>query len=271
MKKLLIVLWFMVARIFLCGNALALETYIPHITGGEPGWTDYLQVNNNTSSSADFTLTLYDGGNQIYSNVFSVGGLSRSQIQLNTLHPYAETGVITYTESGLVFRVSYNNSGGGIAEFMTIDTLGSKVGLYFSDFTSFVQWKGAAIANMGSTPADVTLYAIGGGSILGTQTTTIAPKTRAVGIHSVWFSSLNLSQVESIVAVTGSSSLCGIAIERRHSSNPLAVHTFDPASNFYPQGGAPDPLIGNFRFVYTIISTWTDRITLDTKQRYKNV
>ncbi len=169
MKKLLIVLLFVAAGAFLCGNALALETYIPHITGGESGgWTDYLQVNNNTLSPANFTLTLYNDGNQIYSNVFSVGGLSRSQIELKALHPSAGTGVITYTESGLVFRVSYNNSSGGIAEFMTIDTLESTVGLYFSDFTSFVQWKGAAIANMGSTPADVTLYAIGGGSILGT-------------------------------------------------------------------------------------------------------
>ena len=92
---------------------MPLTTYIPHITGGETGWTDYLQVNNNTSSSANFTLTLYNGGNQIYSNVFSVGGLSRSQIELKALHPDAETGVITYTESGLVFRVSYNNAGRG--------------------------------------------------------------------------------------------------------------------------------------------------------------
>ena len=235
MKKVLIVLLFVVAGAFICGNALAITTYIPHITGGETGWTDYLQVNNNTSSSANFTLTLYNGGNQIYSHVFSVGGLSRSQIEMKALHPSAETGVITYTESGLVFRVSYNNLSGGIAEFKTIDALGSKVGLYFSDFTSFVQWKGAAIANMGPTPADVTLYAIGGGSILGTHTITIAAKTKAVGIHSVWFSSLNLSQVESIVAVTSSSSLCGIAIS---GDTALSRLLFTPATpvNF----SAPD-------------------------------
>jgi hypothetical protein len=41
MKKLLIVLLFVVAGTFFCGTALALETYIPHITGGETGWTDY--------------------------------------------------------------------------------------------------------------------------------------------------------------------------------------------------------------------------------------
>ena len=89
---------------------------------------------------------------------------------------------------------------------------------------------------MGSTPADVTLYAIGGGSILGTHTMTIAPKAKAVGIHSVWFSSLNLSQVESIVAVTGSSSLCGIAIGGDIAQTRLLFTPATPVSNFYSPG-----------------------------------
>jgi len=233
MKKVLIALLFVVAGTFVSGNALAFTAYIPHITAGENNWTDYLQANNNTSFSANFTLTLYNGGGiQIYSNVFSAGGLSRSQIQLKALHPDAETGVITYTESGLIFRVSYNNIGGGIAEFKAIDTLGSNIGLYFSDFTSFVQWKGAAIANMGSAPAVVTLHAFGGGAILGTHTVAIAPKTKAVGVHSAWFSSLNLSQVESIIAVTDSSSLCGIAIGGDIAQTRLLFTLATPVSNF---------------------------------------
>jgi len=180
MKKLLIVLLFVVARTFLCGNVLALETYIPQITGGSADWTDYLQVNNNAPSTATFTLTLYGStGAQIYSQSHSVGGHSRSQIELKALNSSAATGEITYTEAGLVFRVSYESMAGGVAEFKTIDTLGSNIGFYFSDFTTLVQWKGSAIANMGSSPADVTLYAIGGGSILGTHTMMIAAKTKA--------------------------------------------------------------------------------------------
>ena len=89
---------------------------------------------------------------------------------------------------------------------------------------------------MGSTPADVTLYAIGGGSILGTHTMTIAPKTKAVGIHSAWFSSLNLSQVESIIAVTGSSSLCGIAIGGDMALSRLLFTPATPVSNFSTPG-----------------------------------
>jgi plastocyanin len=255
MKKILAVLLFVFAWTLLCGKALALSTYIPHITSGENNWTDYLQINNNTPSAASFTVNLYSNGIQIYSQVLSVGGLSRSQIELKALNPNAETGIITYTEPGLVFRVSYKNTGGGVAEFRTIDTLGSDIGFCFSDFTTFVQWKGLAIANMGTTPENVTLYAIGGsvqgsgGSILGTHTETIAPKDKIVGVHSVWFS-VDLSQIESIVAVTGSPSLCGIAISGETAlSRPL----FTPAtvvSNFNPISGSVtvDVSIGDFFF-----------------------
>ncbi|MHB8772120.1 MAG: hypothetical protein ACYC7J_14090 [Syntrophales bacterium] len=243
MRKTLMVPLFAVAGMFLCGNALALSTHIPHITGGETDWTDYLQVNNNTLSLADFTLTLYNNGNQIYSQTLSVGALSRSQIQLKALNPNAETGIITYTEPGLVFRVSYNSSAGGIAEFRTIDTLGSNVGFYFSDFTDFVQWKGAAIANMGTTPAQLTLYALGGssqgggGAILSTKTETINPMDKIVGIHSAWFSRVSLGQIESIVAVTSSSSLCGIAIGGDMALSRLLFTPATPLSSFNPQPG----------------------------------
>jgi hypothetical protein len=98
MKKLLAVLLFVISGTFLCGNALALDTYIPHITTGANDWTDYLQVNNNASSPATFTLTLYGStGAEIYSQSHSVGGRSRSQIQLKALNSSAASGKINYT------------------------------------------------------------------------------------------------------------------------------------------------------------------------------
>ncbi|MHB9096651.1 MAG: hypothetical protein ACYC5X_02395 [Syntrophales bacterium] len=239
MKKLLIVLLFMVSGTFLCGNALALETYIPHITTGANEWTDYLQANNNASSTATFTLTLYGStGAQVYSQSHSVGGRSRSQIELKALNSSAATGKITYTETGLVFRVSYASLSGGVAEFKTIDTLGSNIGFYFSDFTSLVQWKGMAIANMGTTNADVTFYALGGGTILQTQTETIAPNAKLLGnnFNLSWLSGLALSQIESIIAVAGSSSLCGIAISGDTVLSRLLFTPAIPVSNFTPQG-----------------------------------
>jgi hypothetical protein len=129
---------------------------------------------------------------------------------------------------------------GGVAEFKTIDTLNSSIGHYFSDFVSFVEWKGVAIANMGTTSAEVTLYALGrsiqgsGGAILGTFALVIPPKDKIVGFHSAWFSSVELSQIESIVAVTSSQSLCGITIVGDFA---LARLLFTPAAlvtNFNP-------------------------------------
>ena len=62
MRKSMAVFVFLIAGVFLCGNACALETFIPHVTYGSPDWDDYLQANNNTSADASFTLTLYGGG-----------------------------------------------------------------------------------------------------------------------------------------------------------------------------------------------------------------
>ncbi len=74
MKKSIAMLIPVIALIFLCGSALALDTYIPHITTGADDWTDYLQVNNNASSTATFTLPLYDlTGAQIYSQSLGRG------------------------------------------------------------------------------------------------------------------------------------------------------------------------------------------------------
>lgn len=251
MMKSLAVLLIAVAAIILCGNASALTTYIPHITGGEPNWTDYLQVNNNAHSAASFTLALYNNGTQVYSQVLSIGGLSRSLIDLKALNPDAETAMITYTESGLVFRVSYQSSSGGLAEFRTIDGLGSDIGLYFSDFTALVQWKGLAIANMGSTPAEATLYALGkssqgsGGSVLGSQTVTIPARDKIVGVHSTWFGTVPLSQVESIVAVTGAPSLCGIAICGDSTLSRLLFTPAIPVVNFITEGDCSS-VVGNW-------------------------
>jgi hypothetical protein len=239
MKKILAIFLYVVVTAIFCGNAFALDTYIPHITTGGNDWTDYLQVNNNASSTATFILTLYGStGAQIYSHSHSVGGHSRSQIELKALNSSAATGKITYTDAGLVFRVSYESLAGGVAEFKTIDTLGSNIGFYFSDFTTLVQWKGAAIANMGTTSAGVTFYALGGssggsgGSILATHTETIAPKAKLIGnnLNFSWLSGLDLNNIESIVAVTDSSSLCGIAISGDMALSRLLFTPATPVS-----------------------------------------
>jgi hypothetical protein len=268
MKRSLVAFLFVVTGMVLCGNVLALDTYIPHITTGSNDWTDYLQLNNNASSTATFTLTLYSSsGAQIYNQTHSVGARSRSQIALKTLNASAATGKITYSETGLVFRVSYESAGGGVAEFKTIDTLGSNIGFCFSDFSTLVQWKGAAIANMGTTAADITLYALGGstqgsgGSILETHTETIAPKAKLVGnnMNFSWLSGLDLSRIESIIAVAGSSSLCGIAISGNMTSSQLLFTPATPVFNFNPPAGGVAKYAGSYSGTYSgaDFGTWS--------------
>ena len=215
-----------------CGNIYAFETYIPHITGGVQQWDDYLQVNNNTASEESYTITLYNNGAEVYSQVHTVAALTRSEILLKNLNANAQIGIITYAEPGLNFRVSYEYMTGGVAEFKSIDTLAPAIGLYFSDFIFSMTSKGAAIANLGTTPAEVTLYALAQGVIQGTFPVTIQPMNKIVGLHSNWFPDLDFDQVESIIAVTSSPALCGIAISSDDDLSHLLFTAAAPVVNF---------------------------------------
>ena len=164
-------------------------------------------------------MSLYAGGSEVYSHEYSVGPLSRAEIDLKSLAANAEIGSISYSSSSLVFRVSYKNEAGGIAELKALDTLAGNQGLFFSDFTSFVAWKGAALANFGFSDVRVTLNALGGSeagmgaSLLATHSETIGPRSKVIGTSASWFPELDLNQVESIVAVSDAgSSLCGLTI-----------------------------------------------------------
>ena len=166
MKKLLIFLIgsFLLTWFFIPATSFAYQVYIPHITGTEGLWRDYLQVNNDEDVKNSFTLTLYDNGLQVYQQDFSVDGLSQSIIDLKTLVPNIESGggVISYTSEGLYFRLSYEEkSGGGVAEFRLLNELNQTIGFYFSDFTSEVSWKALAISNLNPEAADITIICHG--------------------------------------------------------------------------------------------------------------
>ncbi len=242
MKKFAAIVLFVIAGTFLCGNVFAYETYLPHLTSGSGLWDDYLQANNNTSTEASFTVTLYSNGAEVYSGVHAVAGLSVSLIELKQLAPAAETGKITYDEPGLNFRLSYENTGGGVAEFKTIDTLNSAVGLYFSDFTPSVTAKGMAIANFGPETAKVGLHAVGKDAVRQVVTVQIEPNEKIVGLHTGWFPAVDFSDIESIVAVADSPYLCGIAICSDADGSHLL---FTPAARvFNLNGGQPSIVTG---------------------------
>ncbi|MFH1154022.1 MAG: hypothetical protein V1793_09400 [Pseudomonadota bacterium] len=203
------------------------KAYIPHITSGSPDWKDYLQVNNSGASDSWFELVLYGNGIQVFSRIYTVAAFSHGIIDLKDESPAAETGVIRYGDQGLAFRLSMENDGGGIAEFLLGDSLYSCAGLYFSDFSPSLASKGAVIANMGESPCNVVLYAIGQGGILDVFPATINSREKIVGTYDVWFPEVLFGQIQEIAVASTNPSLCGFVISGNASLSHLL---FTPAA-----------------------------------------
>ncbi len=203
---------FLAVSIAFGGPVWADDAYIPHITGGEAGWTDYLQVNNNGSSSASFTVYLYNGGTQVHSSTHNVAAYGHTELDIKTALADAETGKVSYSSEALTFRISYVYVNGGVAEFVLPDTLYDTMGIFFSDFVETVQAKGAAVSNLSDATIDVTLYAVGDGEILDSYDTTIGPYGKLVENHAAWFPSITTEQIKSILVEASDPGLSGVVI-----------------------------------------------------------
>ncbi|MFH1155613.1 MAG: FG-GAP repeat protein [Pseudomonadota bacterium] len=194
----------------------ALTVYIPHITGDVDEWVDYLQTDNLGQVQATYSLTLYgEDGIEVYSGILSVEGLSKTAIQLKTLTGAAGamTGKITYSEPRLNFRLSQRHTvGGGVAQFHLNGTLSSRLGLFFSDFMPSLKEKGLALANFGTFPCQVTLEAIGNGTVNSSTTADIGPNEKFIAIYQMLFSGLESSQVQAIRVTGDSATLTGLVL-----------------------------------------------------------
>jgi hypothetical protein len=190
------------------------KVYIPHITGGDGNWSDYLQVNNIGPSTAPYTVILYDSGGQVaYDGSFSIDSLDQQQIDLKSLFASAQMGLVTYNDATLAFRLSQENvSGGGIAEFVLNDTLSSSLTFFFSDFSPLIEWKGLAISNQGSTTVSVDLTIIGNASEQGIAQVSIPPHSRIFGLYQKWFPGVDFYDAQAIKAVSTSAVLTGETI-----------------------------------------------------------
>ena len=231
-------------------TCIALEVYMPHITGGSHNWSDILQVDNNSVASQTFTLNLYSDGTQIYQNSFSVPGFGEAVINLKQLASTAETGSITYSSAMLNFRLDYRNvSGGGVAEFKLTGEQYPIMGFYFSDFITSINWKGIALANFNSIPATVVLYAVGRGEILGTQKITVPANNKVVGVHTKWFSGIDFRQVKKIIAVSASD-LTGITICGDSISSMLLFTPAAEVSDFNPEAVSATDITGTWSGIW---------------------
>jgi hypothetical protein len=190
------------------------QVYLSHITSGHSEWRDFLQVDNIASSTAKVWIVLYGAaGTQVYSGIHATTGFSKSTIDLKALSASAMTGVVSYSKPKLLIRLSQENTyGGGVAEFIPPDTLGSMVGFFYSHFTDALAYDGLAVANFGTSSATVTLVAMGTGGSIGTATILLGPNQKAIGTHDTWFPSLDADQVQWIRASSTSPTLAGVAI-----------------------------------------------------------
>ena len=194
-----------IAFAFLPSTAFGYDVYIPHISGTGGFWQDTLHVNNNQLAEASFAVTLFDGGTEAYHGSFSINGLGSLRIDLKSLVPdIAEgTGIVNYDSEHLYFRLSHESkSGGGAAEFRLTGDRHPVLGFYFSDYTPEVAWKAIAVANMNSFGVYVKLYAVTKNGDMHFEEISIAPFSKAVGIHSKWFPFLPLENISKIIAVS---------------------------------------------------------------------
>ena len=226
----------------------ASEVYMPHLTGGVAVWGDYLTVDNTSLTSATVTVVLYgDTGNLLYSGPHTIPALGESVIDLKLLSSVAQSGKVIYSGGNLNFRLSVLNlTAGGVAEFHLTGAQSFILGFYFSDFASVVDWKGIALANYGATSAAVTLYAIGGGAVLGTASITVAPYSKTSGLHSTWFPSLAMNDVKKIIAVSSVGTVGGIAIASNAASSGILFTAAVPIESFSP-GAQTGEFTGTWR------------------------
>ena len=267
MKKLFVLL--AMAAVLAGGQAFALEAYIPHITGGVDGWDDYLQADSTDSADAAFTLTLYAGGAVVHNQAYTVSGYGELLLDLKTLAPAAQTGKVTYTNQALNFRLSYENDGGGIAEFNLVESLDENIGLFFSDFSPSIVSKGSVIANLTGSPVDVTLYALGENTVLDTFETTVTAYCKILGVHSSWFPQVSFAQIKKIVAASSSPALCGLVICGDADLSHLLFTPAVPVPAFVYEGDTADNNGSTSESFYPLTAKAADGSDLNPRWTYR--
>ncbi|MEA3332275.1 MAG: hypothetical protein U9Q58_01585 [Pseudomonadota bacterium] len=208
-----------------------MEFNIPHVTGGVPGWTDELIVDNMGDATEDFWVHLYkDGGGEALNRKFTIPSMETMTIDLKAYARDAQCGCVvmenrTMPLNGVVcmrFRLRYTSDTGGIAEFELSPMNKSQLAFNFSE-NNAIDWKGLAIMNTDTTTAaTTTFYAIyGNGTLSPSKEVIINPNCKLVGFHKKWFPTIDLNDIQSIIVSSVSSSLCGVCISGSSDSSRL--------------------------------------------------
>ncbi len=251
MKKILLLV---TVFFYLCTGAVA-EINIPHLTGGVSDWQDVLTIDNLSDRVEKFKVILYRNGEQSFSKDYYVSPYSSVTANIKDLDFYADCGVILPDGADLTCfrcRIAYRSAKGGVAEFALNGDNKSQLSFNFSNtFTDIVQWKGIAVMNSGFKPQDVTLYALGKGRVLGVASDSIAPRSKILGAHTVWFPNVDINNIESIIVTSLNAPLAGVTISGNFESSKLL---FTPAALVTSFKDLNNP---DMQLAKRLIGTWT--------------
>lgn len=205
--------------LFTASPCLSATLYIPHITAHDPSWKSILEIDNPGTAPSAYTLTLYNNaGSKIYGpTTHKIWTGSYSTKDLKSLAPGAASGEITTNNGLLKFRIAYEHlSGGGVAEFDLTSSTFSQLYFYFPNFLDypfgFVDWKGIALMNAGTSSSTVTLQAFGNGKVLRTASLSLPAKSRTPLLLSSLFPGVNELHIDRVTALATNGKLVGITI-----------------------------------------------------------
>jgi len=230
------------------------EVLIPHLTGTNTVWGSYLQVDNVTNTSQTFQVQLYNNGQALAPLEFTIDPLGTMLLDLSDLQPDGVCGKVTYNHANMKFRLSYESKlGGGLAEFALDEVTDLNLVFFFSDFSPIIEWKGIALTNLNSGPAQALIFALGDGEILAEKIITISPQTRIKGLYTEWFPGVSFADVKSIAVTSLNRELCGVAISGDSDSSKLLFTAAQPLSTAISDsgGGNQGEHDGTWRGVWT--------------------
>lgn len=235
----------------------ARDIIISHLTGTNTAWGSYLQVDNISNSSQEFSVRLFKETSGENTFDYTIDPLGKMLINLSEIEPEAICGIISCDNANVIFRLSYESKiGGGLAEFALSDVTDYNLAFFFSDFSPAIEWKGIALANLGNTQTPAIIYAIGDGVILGQRAITIPARKRIRGLYTEWFPDVDFEDINSIAVTSALQELSGVAISGDLESSKLLFTAGQPlATAIDDQGGGNQ---GNYDGTWRGVWTSTD-------------
>lgn len=189
--------------------------YIPHVAHNN--YTTYLNVYNPNSNQLNYTVYYYNSnGSLTLKRSYTTNGYNIKSIEISNL----TGGTVTYAKIGVtsgdgIFKISYFNTDGGMAEFTVEKNTYSKLIYTFPSYNDEITWNGIACMNTSDNNVQITIKAYLEGINTITETRTLNSFNNLVdliGDEGSILTSLGLHDYDMVVITTSNPVLCGLNI-----------------------------------------------------------